>query len=343
MLSDVPSKILTSPGRYAVMLNARAKQWTGDLHEDVARWVPARDLYLTDDFNQAERTVDKLISEDYDVIFTGGGDGTIVYLMNAIEGRIRDGMVSRDEAPMIGVLRMGTGNALASYVGSGPIVEDLRALKAGKPLTVYSVNMIESAEGMFPFAGFGWDALILNDYDALKDAVRSTSLENYVTGLGGYALSVATRSVPGAIKQGRSQVRLVANDQAFRIDDDGNILEEFEDGDTLYEGPTRVCGVGSIPYWGFKIRMFPHCSVKPGFFEMRTYHGSVSWIVTHLHRFWQGELEPGKYTNFLCSDVRCEFLDEGLPYQVAGDARGNEKIVEWRMAEFPARLAVPMR
>lgn len=343
MLSDVPSKILKKPGRYAVMLNARAKRWTGDLHQAVQRWVPAGDLILTDDFKQAERAVDRLVQEGYNAIFTGGGDGTIVYLINAIESRIRSGMTTREDAPIVGVLRMGTGNAIASYVESGPIEDDLRALRAGQPLTVYSIDMVESEGTLFPFAGFGWDALILNDYDALKDAVDSTALENYVTGLGGYAMAVATRSVPNAIKQGVVQVRLTnLAEEAHRIVE-SRIVETYGQGDVLYEGPTSVCGVGSIPYWGFKIRMFPDCTRKPGFFQMRTYHGSVSWIITHLRAFWNGALEPGKFHDFLCKDVRCEFLSEGLPYQVAGDASGTRTTVEWTNSKHPVKLAVPMR
>jgi hypothetical protein len=343
VLSDIPSQIVKSPGRYAVLLNARAKRWTGDLHADIQRWISPKDLFLTDDFAQAERTVDKLVKEGYDFIFTGGGDGTIAYLINAIERRVRAGMVERDKAPGVGVLRMGTGNALASYVESGEIVDDLRRLREGAPLVVYDVSMIDCQEGLFPFVGFGWDGLILNDYDALKDAVRGTAAENYVTGLGGYALSIGTRSIPQAIKVGAVPVVVTAQDHCVEIDDEGREIGSWQAGDVLYEGLAKVCGCGTIPYWGFKVEMFPHCTRKPGYFELRVYWGSVSWILKNLPAFWRGELEPGNYRNFLCKAVHVEFPGKPLAYQVGGDAKGFEKSVEWRNSEHPARLAVPLR
>ncbi len=343
MLSDIPSQIIKSPGRYAVLLNARAKRWTGDLHGDIQRWVSPRDLYLTDDFTQAERTLDRLVKEDYDFIFTGGGDGTIAYLINSIERRVRSGMVSREKAPGVGVLRMGTGNALASYVESSDIVDDLRKLREGGPMVVYDVQMVDCAEGLFPFVGFGWDGLILNDYDALKDAVRGTAVENYVTGLGGYAMSIGSRSIPNAVKVGAVPTILTALDHCIEIDPQGNEIAEWHADDVMFDGMAKVCGCGTIPYWGFKIRMFPHCNQRQGYFQLRVYWGSVSWILKHLPAFWDGALEPGKYREFLCKGVRCEFPDKPLAYQVGGDAKGFERMVEWKTSEFPAKLAVPLR
>ena len=343
MLSDLPSRIERNTGRFAVLLNARAKQWTGDLHADLQRWVPAKDLFLTDDFRQAERTVDRLLAADYDVVFTGGGDGTIVYLVNAIEQRVRRGEVDRDTVPPVGVLRMGTGNALATYLEAGPPAEDLRRLKSGAPLTVYDVGMLESDEGLFPFAGFGWDALILNDYDGFKDAVRDTALENYATGLGGYALSVASRSIPNAIAQGRRDSRVTNLGSARRIDPAGQVVQTYEEGEVVFEGPVRVAAAATIPYWGFNIRMFPHCARLPGHFQFRAFNGTIPGVVLNLHKFWKGSFRAADCADFLCSHIRVDILDGAMPYHVAGDPGGYERMVEWKIADHPARLAVPLR
>ncbi len=344
MLSEIPSKIIKNPGRFAVLLNANAKRWTGDLHEAVSRWVTSRDLFLTTDFRQAEKTVDRLIKEGYTAIFTGGGDGTIMYLLNAVEQRIRDGMVKREDAPYVGVLRMGTGNAIASYLGSQNIVDDLRLLSQGSPLSVYSVKMVEGDEGLFPFAGFGWDAMIVNDYETIKDTVRDTALENYVTGLGGYAAAVMTRTIPTAVKTPAVPIRMTnVSGTALRVGDNNEIIDELGPGEILFEGPARVFGVGSIPNWGFDIRMFPHCHLDPDRFELRIYDGSVRWIIANLPRFWRGELQQGHHWDYLATDVRCELLGEPLQYQVSGDGRGFQTDVTWKIAEYPAQLAVPLR
>ncbi len=336
-------RVVRTPGRYAVLLNARAKGWTGKLHGDIQRFVTSQDLFLTDDFRQAEHTVDKLLVDDYDAIFTGGGDGTICYLMSAIEERIDKGAIERDEAPPVGVLRMGTGNAIATFLGAGPVTEDLRALRAGAPLVVHEVDMLKGPEGLFPFAGVGTDAEVLNDYEWLKDVVRDTAVENYATGMGGYVASLVSRTIPKAMRRKPVDVRITnTGDQAFSIDQSGTVLQTHGKGDILFEGKTTVCGTSTIPYWGFKIRMFPHATKRAGFAQLRCYNGSVPWMLSHLHKFWKGEFPAKDMRDFLINSARIEVSGRSMPYQVAGDGAGYERTIEWSVAPHPVRLAVPM-
>jgi hypothetical protein len=336
-------RVIRTPGRYAVLLNARAKGWTGKLHHDIQRFVSSQDLYLTDDFRQAERTVDKLLADDYDAIFTGGGDGTICYLMSAIRSRIDDGKIDHDDAPPVGVLRMGTGNAIASFVGAGPVTDDLRALRAGAPLIVHEVDMLEGAEGLFPFAGIGWDAEVLNDYEWLKDAVRDTAVENYATGMGGYWMSMLSRTIPKAMRQESVNVTITnAADVALGLDDNGEVIREYEQGEVIFEGEVSTCAPSTIPYWGFKIRMFPYASQRAGFANLRCFNGTVPWILTHLPSYWKGAFRAEDMDDFLIKRVTLEVHDRAVPYQVAGDGVGSERTLDWKVSDKPVRLAVPM-
>ncbi|TXD34847.1 hypothetical protein FRC96_12365 [Lujinxingia vulgaris] len=336
-------RVMEAPRRYAVLLNARAKAWTGEVHEAVQRFVPARDLYLTDDFRQAQTTVERILAQDYDVVFTGGGDGTIMFLINAIEAAVKAGKIAREDAPPVGVLRLGTGNAVASYVGAGPIIEDLRALHAGAPLKVHEVNMVEDGEHRFPFGGFGWDADILNDYDRFKAAVRDTALENFATGLGGYALSIGSRTIPKATIRGSRNARFTnLGEVAYELDEHGRIVREIGPGELIYDGPMKITSSATIPYWGFKIRMFPYANLKPGFFELRSYHGSISSILMDLPAFWKGEVQEGKLGDWLVQRVAVE-VEEAMSYQVAGDAAGYRTRVEWSLSDHPSLLAVPLQ
>lgn len=341
---DQAVRVLTAPPRYAVLLNARARGWTGKVHEAVNRFVPNRDLFLSDDFMQAKTSIDRILDRGYPVIFTGGGDGTIVYLINAIEEAIQAGKIERAEAPIVGVLRLGTGNAIASYVGSGPIIEDLEALAAGSPLMVRRINMVTDGEARFPFAGFGWDAEILNDYDDFKDSVRQTALEQIATGLGGYALSIATRTIPRAVKKG-SYVATFTNlgDEAHRLDQHGQIVATVGAGEVLFRGAIKITSPATIPFWGFNIRMFPYCNLRPGFFELRYYTGSISRVLSNLPGFWKGRMAESKMGDWLVKKVQVEIEDGPMSYQVAGDAAGSRDEVIWELAEQGAELAVPLR
>lgn len=337
-------RVVEAPQRYAVILNARAKGWTGAVHEAVQRFVPNRDLFLTDDFRQAKKTVQRVLDADYDVIFTGGGDGTVVYLINAIEEHIKDGRIRREDAPPVGVLRLGTGNAIASYVGAGPIIEDLRVIHAGAPLKIHEINLIEDGKHRFPFGGFGWDADILNDYDRFKAAVRDTALEGFATGLGGYVFSIATRTIPRAVARGaRTAVFKNLGETGYELDEEGQIIREFGPGEVLYRGPIKITSSATIPFWGFKIRMFPYCNLRPGFFELRYYRGSIARVVSNLPGFWRGEMAPHVLGDWLVSKVSIEIEDGTMSYQVAGDAAGYRDSVVWSIAEHGTALAVPLR
>ncbi len=339
MLSDLKSQVIESP-KFAVLLNARAKRWTGDLHEQIQRWVPAGDLFLTDDFTQAERTLDRIVDSEYDVIFTGGGDGTIMYLMNAIEKRIRKGLVERGNAPPAGVLKMGTGNAMATYLGCRSIVDDLEALRGGAPLDVYDTYMVQDAKNLaFPFAGFGWDSILLNDYDAFKEAAKQTPFENYVTGMFGYGVSIVTRSIPTAFKQGSFPIRITTKGFAKRIDQQGKVLESFESGQVIYEGEVKTASIGSIANWGFSIRMFPHATHEEGYVQLRLFNGKLRNILKRIDKFWKGNFKDGEVADFLIRDIELEILGAPVAYHVAGDPCGYENRVHWKVTD-PVKLAV---
>ncbi len=332
------------PEKYAVLLNARARGWTGEIHEAVQRFVPSPDLFLTDDFRQAHTTVQRILDADYDVVFTGGGDGTIVYLINAIEQQIRQGEIDRTEAPPVGVLRLGTGNAIATYLGSGPIVEDLEALHAGAPLRIREIELIEDGENRFPFGGFGWDADMLNDYHRFKKKVTGTVFEHLATGLHGYAVSTAFRTAPRAILRGSTQVTLTNRGPvALELDEHGQVIRECGPGDVLYRGPIKITSPATIPYWGFGVRMFPYCNLRSGFFELRYYTGTIPRVLSRLPSFWRGDMPASDLGDWLVSEVQVEIEDGEMSYQVAGDAAGYRDEVVWRLADHRVPLAVPLR
>lgn len=345
------AQIIQEPGRFAVLLNARAKRWTGKLHHELQRYVSPQDLYLSDDFRQAERNVDKLLAEGYGAIFTGGGDGTICYLISAIEKRIRAGEISREEAPPVGVLRMGTGNAIASFLGAGPPEDDLRALRAGAPLVVHQVDMLQGphilpdADGLYPFAGVGWDAEVLNGYEWLKDVVVDSAVENYMTGMTGYATSLAVRTIPKALRQRPVHVTITnTGERAMRLDVAGNILKTYKKGEVIFEGDISVCSAATIPFWGFKIRIFPRAAHYAGLAHLRCFDGSIPWLLTHLPQFWKGAFRPEDIDDFLIERVNLRVDGEArdMPYQVAGDGVGYARDIDWQVAQHPVRLAVPM-
>lgn len=335
-------KLIKPPGRYAVLLNARAKQWNGAMHQSILRYVSAQDLFLTDTFTQAKRTVERLLQADYDAIFTGGGDGTIMFLVNAIEEAIQAGKLERADAPPIGVLKLGTGNALANYLGAGEVLDDLRALRSGAHLKVHDVAMLEGDDGLFPFCGLGLDADIVNDYSKVKDVVRDTSLEGAIAGLPGYWAAILTQTVPRAVRQ-KPPILTIRNvgERAARIRWDGTIVEELGAGEVLYRGPASICGGSTVPYWGAGVRMFPNADRDPTMFQLRAWHGDVLPLLVNLKDFWRGKFREEDIEDFLVSQVEISIEGAAMNYQIGGDAAGQTHAVNWKIAPHTVQLAVP--
>lgn len=337
------SRIIPTPARYAVLLNARAKRWTGDLHEDVQRLVPSEDLFLTDDLQQADRTVDKMLERGYEVIFAAGGDGTLAYLFNSLWRKVQEGVLEAEDVPPIGVLRMGTGNALATYVGARDITRDLRALRGGASLLIQPVEMIDTGTRYEPFTGLGWDARVLNDYDEFKDSVRGTALENYTTGLLGYLSSIFMRTIPKVFREPPSRIRVTnRGPDAHQVDGNGEVIETFGEGEVVFEGEIRACAASTVPYWGYNIRMFPHTDVKQDYFQLRCFYGGVWDLVGHLPSFWRGHIRESAVTDLLISDVSIEVLGDAAAYQVCGEPAGEREKVRWKLADRIAELAIPV-
>lgn len=340
---DSKITVVESPGRYAVLLNALAKGWTGDRHEEIQRLVPSNDLYLTDNFRQAEHTIDTLLNRDYDIIFTAGGDGTIMFLVNALERRIENGELTREEAPPVGILRMGSGNAIATYLGTESATAKLRALRAGAPVAIHSLNMLEDADGLFPFAGIGWDAEVLNDYEDFKESVRDTAVEPYTVGLPGYVASVFTRTIPRVMTIEPVDVRVVnRGDEAYKVDGDGNVVQTYGPGDVLFNGRVQTVATATVSYWGYRIRMFPYATLEWGYAMLRCFNGSPQDIVCHLPSFWRGHFPTADCVDFLYSDIDIETHERALAYQKIGEGEGHAQSVRWRVADHPVRLAVPL-
>ena len=108
LLTQHPSK------NYAVVINANAGRVTDKLTNQLRTIVPKNRLFLTQSQLHARDVIEHCISQDVDAIFAGGGDGTIVDVIN----NVQDFSIDDRPSPAVGALRLGTGNALASWLGA---------------------------------------------------------------------------------------------------------------------------------------------------------------------------------------------------------------------------------
>src|SRR5579883_2620185 len=153
--------------RVAVLVIRRARAMSAALLETLESLVNPRSLYVSHSLGSAQGIARYLVGERYDVIMCAGGDGTFTRTVTDVF----DAVGQRWEAmPAFGILRLGTGNGVATTLGASPrnpkgLAMDLWRARATAPAGVLS--MIEVEGQLTPFAGFGYDARILHDHERL--------------------------------------------------------------------------------------------------------------------------------------------------------------------------------
>src|SRR5262245_37529240 len=167
-LQTVPESKATLD-RVAVVVNGNARQVTEDLVEVLDQIVQSGDLFVSRDLAEAERIARTIAERRYHTVLTGGGDGTFVHMVTLI---VREARALGDAPPRFGLLKLGTGNALAWVLGSQDarkqgVVADLGRLRTEGGSR--ALRLINVEDTLTPFAGLGVDAICLEHYGTTKD------------------------------------------------------------------------------------------------------------------------------------------------------------------------------
>lgn len=325
--------------RAAFLLNRNARAVSDKLVERLAAVVPAGDLFLSRTMEDASVFARTIARRGYGQVFLGGGDGTLVTTMNLLREHSRkEGL----KMPTVGVLKLGTGNAMATALGAvDPLVDASHVLHHG-PAVERNVDFVETEDGLLtPFAGMGYDGAVLNDYVWLKNKAKANPLGRALTEtVGGYLGAMLVRSVPNEIRRPPAHLKIRSTHDAvfMRHTKQGDVEERLPAGTLLFEGKAATVCVGSIPYFGFGFTMFPFAMTKPGHMQMRIVGAPVPNILANLYPgVWKGTWRHEQLLDFMVKDVEVE-SDQPLPYQVGGDAAGSQTRLRFKVASEPVKM-----
>jgi diacylglycerol kinase family enzyme len=324
------------------LLNKNARAVTDRLVERLASIVPAGDLFLSRTLEDATVFARAIARRGYGQVFLGGGDGTLVTTMNLLRQHARAENLAM---PTVGVLKLGTGNAMARALGAvSPLVDASHVLQRG-PSSVRNVDFVQAGEGddglLTPFAGMGYDGLVLNDYNWLKEKAHGSPVAKALAeSVGGYLGAMLFRSVPTELKNPPTNLRITSKHDAVFMRPGVNGDEEvvIPAGTALFEGRAATVCVGSIPFFGFGFTMFPFAMSKPGQMQLRVVGAPIPSILANLYpKVWKGTWRHPKLLDFMVQDVDVE-SDRPLPYQIGGDARGHETRLQFKVASEPVQM-----
>lgn len=322
--------------RVAIVVNENASRVDRRLVRDLHAALPEPLLFVSSTVDQFELIARQIASHDPDVVLCAGGDGTFVRCVSDVLA------LGPSRPPVFGVLRLGTGNALAASLGaSADPVADLALARRPENWTELSLLRVDGR--LAPFVGAGADALILEDYNRLRRVVARTPFTFLGQGALGYWLALVTRSLWRLVVARRAWVT-IRNEgaPAWRMDRRGGpVGEPIRPGSILYRGPTSFLAASTIPHYGFGLRLFPQVTSLVRRFQLRVLDLGAFSVLLRLPAFYRGELYHDRIHDFACSAISVE-ADTPLPFQIGGDEAGRRTSMRLELARVRA-VAFPRR
>jgi len=343
----IPSIESSREQRVAVVVNANARQVTPKVIRALSHVVAEDDFFVSHSQLQMGRIAKTLLERQYQVVFCGGGDGTFVTVVNEVFQRLeRGGAKAPRRSPRFGILKLGTGNGLASLVHASPargerMLEDVLRAKAGEVTGVRRLDMLLVEGQRTPFAGLGVDGKLLNDYVWVRNHLAKGVFKSLLSGSGGYFSAVALKTLPHYLTHSTSVECEVMNglaSPAYRLAPDGSLLgEPIAPGEPLFRGRLMMAAAATIPFYGFGLKMFPFAGLRRGMMHLRIGSVFASAVLANLPSLWKGRWFPKGIQDFHAREVTIRF-DRPMPLQVGGDAEGYRSEIAFGVARSQVEL-----
>lgn len=237
-------------------------------------------MFVTASVEDARRAIAIIVARRYDVLCTGGGDGTFVQA----SGELR----AHGHWPILFGLRLGSGNAIADVCGAQrPTRRGLAAdlARAAGDEAPGALRLLDVGGRLAHSAGFGLDAEFNQDLArVVKAGLRRPWLRPVVAGGPGLYLTAAVRTVPRLAVARAHRIRVTAIGPAERIDGHGRTVAGLSDGAEMYAGPATICAASTVPSYGRGVGLFPFTERAPDRFQLRIAHvGAVDAVRDFVH------------------------------------------------------------
>ena len=329
--------------KVGVLLNTNARKVTERVVKALTHVLPREDLFLSRSPLDARRIAQTVLEQRYDTVFCGGGDGTFMGFVNEVLRQVdpKVGRYASQTAPRFGVLKLGTGNGLASLVNASSlrgdgILDDVLRARANEVPGYRRMDLLDVDGRKAQFAGLGVDGKLLNDYIWVKDNLGKGFFKRMLSGGSGYFASVALRTAPHYFTHStftECEVRNGKSGPAYQLAGDGSAVEEIAPGGLIFRGRLMMAAAATIPYYGFGLKMFPFAAQRRRMMHLRLGAVNVAEVLTNLPKLWNGTWQKKqKIMDFHASEVDVRFAHE-MPFQVAGDAAGYRDHVSFQVAK----------
>lgn len=325
--------------KVCAVVNGSALRVRGRIAEQLHAAAPGV-VRITRSLDEAREVIRAEVARGVDLLVLGGGDGTVVMGMTLIGEACRG--TGRPE-PAIGVLKLGSGNAIADSVGaSRDVVSDLVRLARGEGER-FAAPMVDVLGMRAPFVGMGLDAQMLEDHEAMNRIVdRIPGGRRFLGGRARYALSVGLRSIPRFARETRPHVTVTnLGAPAIEVGRHGPTGRERQLGAVIWEGRAAMVAGATIPFFGFGLQMFAHATTRPDRFQLRCADPGFIETLRVVPAAFRGDYFSDHTYDFLCDRVAIE-LDRPVAIEAGGELLGRHQRVELALSP-PITLAALAR
>ncbi len=305
-------------------MNGHARGLTAKLRARLEQALPGN-VRFTESLDDARTVIRAELRRGCDLMILGGGDGTVVMGLTLI-GEASRAYGKRE--PTIGVLRLGSGNAIADTVGAGDdVADELARLSRGAGI-LRELPLLEVLGVRAPFVGMGVDAQLLEDHERVGRVVDRLPGGRFVGGGARYALSVALRSVP-RFAIGTRPTATVVNRGASAIEmrRGGPTGREVPRGEQLWSGQCTLVAGATIPYFGFGLKMFAFAATREHRFHLRCGDAGLFEIMRNAPAAFRGDYFSDHVSDYMCERVEIT-LDREAAVEAGGELLGRRSKVE---------------
>jgi diacylglycerol kinase family enzyme len=292
-------------------------------------------VHLTASLEHAREVIRAELARGRDLVVFGGGDGTVVMGLTLIDEACRG---TGRPSPAIGVLRLGSGNAIADAVGAtrdpaADLVRLVRGEGAWRTLPLIEVLGVRA-----PFVGIGLDAQLLEDQAAIGRLVDRVPGGRLLGGAARYALSVPLRSLPRFALGDRATATVTNRGaRALELARHGATGRELPGGAIIWTGRVTLVAGATIPFFGFGLKMFPFAAARPDRFQLRCGDPGVLGILRGTPAAFRGRYFADGVRDFLCDHVQID-VDREVALEAGGELLGRHRSIALRLGR-PATIA----
>ena len=327
--------------KIAISMNGNAGSVTSELSRKVKKEYESRaQVYVSHSLEEAQENVQKIIEDKIGMVFNVAGDGGFFHSYNMIERQLQNGHAGQPH-PLYAGVKLGTGNGLSNHLGFKKSFDHVEyvikhATKNGlgniptKQITqieITSTSENQELKHYFPFAGMGWDAMVLDNYNILKKKLWNKTLgaPGYVVAaLGTFCQVLAGRSTDIEISLPTGNLKKIIDDHAVESNTEPN--------HTLLQGENiNVCGVSTVPEYGSRLRAFPFSELanENNMMQLRVITGNKALtgarLFAHMYSVWTGSYRSNIIHDFLTNEIEFKYIGnrDGTPFQIAGESFGK--------------------